>query len=320
MKPPYEITSLVLQYVTEISLLLGKYEGLNFPSPSVNLRRENRIKTIYSSLVIEGNSLSKKQITAVIDGKPVLGSKKDIQEVKNAIVAYDSMSTYKITSITSFLSAHKCMLKQLIDDAGRFRTQNVGVFAGGKVAHVAPKYTFVPQLMDDLFLFMKNNPTTNVLILSSICHYEIEFIHPFKDGNGRMGRLWQTAMLSHWNPIFEFLPIESLIRENQEEYYTVLGLCDKKGDSTLFIEFMLSIIKKTLFNFMEEINPQPMHPKERLQLFKKHSNLAGFTRKDYVSFFKTISTATASRDLALGVTEAILKKSGNKNTSGYCFL
>ena len=122
-----------------------------------------------------------------MDGKAVLGNMKDIQEVKNAIVAYDSMSTYKITSITSFLSAHKCMLNHLIDDAGKFRTQNVGVFAAGKEAHVAPKYTFIPQLMDDLFLFIKNNPTTNVLILSSVCHYEIEFIHPFKDWNGRMG-------------------------------------------------------------------------------------------------------------------------------------
>ncbi|RAP36106.1 cell filamentation protein Fic [Candidatus Marinamargulisbacteria bacterium SCGC AAA071-K20] len=319
MNPPFKITPNILKSVTDISLLLGKYEGLQFPIPTISLRRENKIRTIYSSLVIEGNNLSKEQVTALLDGKPVIGKKKDIQEVQNAIKAYDLFSTYKPHSLKSFLSAHKVMLEHLVDDAGKIRTANVGIFNGSKVAHVAPKYTFVPKLMDDLFSFVKRNKDINILILSSIFHYEVEFIHPFKDGNGRMGRLWQSVMLYNWNPLFEFLPIESLIRQSQKEYYKVLGVCDKSGESTLFIEFMLDIILQTLSEFMEFIKPQPLNATGRLELFKTQRGESSFSRKDYLSFFKTISTATASRDLSNGVAKKIITKEGNQNTSVYKF-
>jgi len=320
MKPPFEITPKILNLVSEISGLLGKYEGLQFPTPSISLRKKNRIRTIYSSLVIEGNGLSKEQVTALLDGKPVVGKKKDITEVKNAIEAYEQFSNFKGFSLKSFLNAHKIMLNHLIEDAGRLRNENVGIFDGSRVAHVAPKYTFVPMLMDDLFAYLKTNQDINMLILSSVCHYEIEFIHPFKDGNGRMGRLWQSVLLYHWNPLFEYLPIESLVRQNQDEYYKVLGDCDKKGNSTLFIEFMLSVIEQTLLEFMALIKPDPLTAESRLELFKGKLNKEFFSRKDYLAFFKTISTATASRDLASGMDVGSLKKEGTKNISVYCFV
>lgn len=319
MNPPFTITTTILNAVTDISLFLGKYEGLQFPVPTVLLRRENKIRTIYSSLVIEGNALSKEQVTALLDGKPVVGRQKDIQEVQNAIKAYDMFSKYKPHSLTSFLAAHKIMLDNLVEDAGKLRTANVRIFNENHVAHVAPKYTLVPSLMDNLFLFLKKNAELNPLILSSIFHYEIEFIHPFRDGNGRMGRLWQSVMLAHWNPLFEFLPIEALIRQNQETYYKVLGSCDKSGESTLFIEFMLDIIRQTLSEFMEFIKPKPLNAMGRLALFRQQRGDASFSRKAYLSFFKTISTATASRDLSHGVSQKILQKKGFQNTSVYCF-
>ena len=287
------------------------------PEVSIDLRRKNRIRSIFSSLVIEGNQLTKEQVTAVLDGNPVIGRKKDIQEVKNAISAYDRMPEYKPHSLKAFLKAHNIMLRHLVDDAGRIRTSNVGIFKEGVVAHVAPKYTMVPQLMDDLFLFIKKNKDIHMLILSSIFHYEVEFIHPFKDGNGRMGRLWQSVLLTSWNPIFEFLPIESLIRQNQDKYYTVLGECDKKGDSTLFIDFMLSIILETLQEYFEQLKPKPLSSIDRLNLYKKTINIQPFSRKDYLKHFKTLSTATASRDLKKGVDDKLLIKSGAQNTTTY---
>ncbi len=317
MNPPFNITSNILKYVSEISIIIGQLEGMTLPEVSIDLRRKNRIRTIFSSLVIEGNQLTKEQVTAVLDGKPVIGRKKDIQEVKNAIVAYDRMSEYKPYSLKSFLNAHQIMLKHLDDDAGNIRTSNVGIFKEDVVAHVAPKYTMVPQLIDDLFLFLKKNKDIHMLILSSIFHYEVEFIHPFKDGNGRIGRLWQSVLLTSWNPIFEFLPIESLIRQNQDMYYNVLGECDKQGDSTLFIDFMLSIILATLKEYIDQLKPQPLSSSDRLKLYKKKINNLSFSRKDYLKHFKTLSTATASRDLKKGIDDKLLIKSGSKNTTTY---
>jgi Fic family protein len=306
VKPPFSITDNMLNTISVISTLLGKYEGLKFPVPSISLRRENRIRTIYSSLVIEGNPLSKKQVTALLDGKPVIGKKKDIIEVKNAIKAYDAFSTYDGFSLKSFLFAHKTMMTLLIKDSGKLRAEN-------------QKYTFVPTLMSDLFSYINKNKSVNRLILSSVFHYEIEFIHPFKDGNGRMGRLWQSVLLYNWNSLFEYLPIESLIRQNQKEYYNVLGQCDKNGNSTLFIEFMLSIIEKTLVEFMDFIKPDPLTMDSRLALFKSKFEDTSFSRKEYLKFFKTVSTATASRDLANGVLKKMIIKKGKKNTSVYSF-
>lgn len=318
--PPYSITSKILDLVSNISRVVGQIEGLTLPEISIDLRKENRIQTIYSSLMIEGNQLTKAQITSVINGKPVIGKEKDIQEVKNAIRAYDTIPTYRCDSLTSFLKAHKTMMACLIHDAGTFRSSNVGIFNGDKVAHVAPKYTLVPQLMADLFDFIKNSTDVHPLILSSVAHYEIEFIHPFKDGNGRMGRLWQTVLLRQWNPLFEYLPIESFIRQHQDTYYSVLGECDTLGHSTLFIEFMLDIILRTLEEYIESLKPTPLRPIDRLNIYKNHHPNTRFSRKDYMNHFKTISSATASRDLNKGVEESILKKIGDKNTAEYQYL
>jgi Fic family protein len=319
MNPPYSITSKILDHVSKISIILGQIAGLTLPEISIELRKENRIRTIYNSLMIEGNQLTKEQVTAVINGKPVVGKNKDIQEVKNAINAYNDIQKYKFDSFKSFLGAHKTMMERLVDDAGKIRSSNVGIFKDDKVAHMAPKYTLVPQLMTDLFNFIKNDTDINMLILSSIAHYEIEFIHPFKDGNGRMGRLWQTVLLKEWHPLFEYLPIESLIRQNQETYYSVLGECDKIGDSTLFIEFMLEIILSTLTEYFEQLNPKPLNSTDRLLVYKKHNINKCFSRKDYMKYFKNISSATASRDLNKGIQENLLKKLGDKNTTTYQF-
>jgi Fic family protein len=319
MNPPYSITPKILKLVSNISIIIGQIEGLTLPEISIDLRKENRIRTIYSSLIIEGNQLTKEQITAVIDGKPVIGKQKDIQEVKNAIKAYDNIQKYKPDSLSSFLKAHKTMMQNLLDDAGKLRCSNVGIFKEDKVAHVAPKHTFVPQLMSNLFEFIKKSVDLHVLILSSIAHYEIEFIHPFIDGNGRMGRLWQTVLLRQWNPLFEFLPIESLIRQNQDTYYMILGECDKNGNSTLFIEFMLDIILKTITEYFQQLKPSPLNGIDRLNIYKKYNDNKNFSRKNYMNYFKKISPATASRDLNKGVEEKILNKFGNKNTTTYNF-
>jgi Fic family protein len=320
MNPPFSITNKMINVITEISQLLGKYEGLQYPKPVIKLRQENRVRTIHSSLLIEGNRLTKEQVTAILNGKQVIGPKKDIKEVKNAIKAYGLLASFNILSINSLLNAHKILMSGIATDAGKLRSRNVGVFEGRKVAHIAPKHTFVPKLISDLFIFLKKENNINPLILSSICHYELEFIHPFSDGNGRLGRLWQTAILYNWQNIFEFIPIESVIKNNQSDYYDVLGKCDKAGNSTLFIEFMLTIIYQAVSDFMQQIKPEPLTASNRLQLFNDKNQTTVFSRKEYLSFFKKISTATASRDLSFGVKQGLLLKKGDKARTLYQFI
>lgn len=244
--PPYEITDEMLELVSEIMENLGKLSGVNELEKLPRLRRVSRIKSIHSSLAIENNTLSIEQVTDVINGKRVLAPQKDIEEVHNAFNAYEKLSEINPYSIDDLLKIHGIMMNGLVKEAGQLRSGQVGVYnQEGKVVHLAPPADFVPQQLGQLFDWVKNS-NANMLIKSSVFHYEFEFIHPFNDGNGRTGRLWQTALLASWKPIFAWIPIESIIKDNQEDYYNAITLSTSQGKSNIFIEFMLDVINKAI--------------------------------------------------------------------------
>lgn len=319
MKPPYEITSKILNLISEISHLLGRLDSIQMSAPEPRLRRKNRIRTIKGTLAIEGNTFTEEQISAILENKKVVGSKKDITEVKNTIGIYENIEKYKMDLSKSFLAAHADLMSGLIDSSGKYRTKNVGVLKGTIVKHVAPKPLMVPELMGNLFSWIKTDKEINYLIKSCIVHYEIEFIHPFEDGNGRMGRFWQTVILAKNNAIFKYVPIESLIEKNQKAYYETLEKSDKAGSSTLFIEFMLEIIFNSLKEFDSEIIGVVMTSKDRFDKAYENFKNKLFSRKEYMELFKTISSATASRDLKEGIDLGLLTTSGIKNQTKYTF-
>ena len=314
MKPPYDITSIILKLITSISEKIGEVSANLIDRPSPQLRKQNKIKTIHSSLKIEGNTLTQEQVTAIVENKRVIGPKKDVLEVLNAIKVYDLLTTFNPISSKSFLKAHKLLMNELIEKPGRYRNQEVGIFQGTKVAHIAPPAKNVPFLMNDLFKYLKNEDELT-LIKSCVFHYEMEFIHPFMDGNGRMGRLWQTVILMQQYPVFEFLPFETLISQTQQDYYNVLAQSDKAGRSTLFIEYMLDVIDKSL-NELLSFNNRILKDTDRLNYFLSIGKNE-FTRKDYMNVFKDISSSTASRDLKKGVEMNLFHKTGNKNKTVY---
>ena len=244
-EPPFKITSKAINLISQISEKIGEISALENTERTVQLRKKNRIRTIHSSLAIENNSLTIEQITAIIEGKRVLGPPNEIQEVKNAVQAYELLLSLNPYKQNDLLKAHQLMMNDLVKHSGKYRKGGVGIFDGKEVVHVAPPADRVPFLMNDLFDWLKSTDV-HPLIKSCVFHYEFEFIHPFEDGNGRMGRLWQTVILTEWKPIFAWLPIETLIKENQKLYYKALGISDSNADSTEFIEFMLSIILKTI--------------------------------------------------------------------------
>lgn len=249
-EPPFKITSKIIDYISRISEKVGEINSLENSSFQIKLRKENRIKTIYSSLAIENNSLSIEQITAIIDGKRVLGSPNEIKEVKNAIQAYELLLTLNPYEEKDLLKAHALMMQDLVSNSGKYRNSEVGIFDGNEVVHLAPPHYLVQSLMSDLFSWI-NTSDVHPLIKSCVFHYEFEFIHPFQDGNGRLGRLWQTAILKEWKKVFAWIPVESLIKDNQTEYYKALKSSDKTADSTLFIEFMLSLLLRTIEEIIE---------------------------------------------------------------------
>lgn len=246
-KPPFTITNEILSYVSSISEKMGRLTAISNLESKPHLRKNNRIKSIHSSLKIEANSLSLGQVRDVINGKAVLGEQKEIQEVKNAYAAYERFAESDPYSITHLKQFHGIMTKYLVAESGEFRQGEEGVFHGDQCIFIAPPARFVPQLMDDLFTWMKESQeSVHPLILSSVFHYEFVFIHPFSDGNGRMARLWHTAILSKWKPVFEYIPLESQIEKFQDNYYDAIAKCHVDGASTIFIEFMLSQIDKSL--------------------------------------------------------------------------
>ena len=246
-RPPFHMTDKITNLVAAISEQLGQIKILSKGNLTPHLRKENRIRTIHSSLAIEHNSLSLEQVTAIIGGKRILGNPVEIKEVKNAYTTYEMMLTLDPYSVDDLLKAHEAMMKELISENGRFRSGGVGVFNGKAIVHMAPPANMVPGQIQDLFSWYKASEI-HPLIRSAIFHYEFEFIHPFADGNGRMGRMWHSLLLGRWNEIFYWLPVEDLIRSRQEEYYKALGKSDRDADSSAFVEFLLQVILDTLQN------------------------------------------------------------------------
>jgi len=314
MKPPYEITSSILKLITSISEKIGEVNASYLDRPSPKLRKQNRIKTIHSSLKIEGNTLTEEQITALLENKRVIGPQKDVLEVLNAIKIYENLQQYKLSNEKSFLKAHRDLMEGLIEKPGTYRKQSVGIVKGSKVEHLAPPFENVSYLMNDLFEYLKKSDEIE-LIKSCVFHYEMEFIHPFLDGNGRMGRLWQTLILMEKYPIFEFLPFETLISKDQEKYYKALAESDNAGKSTVFIEYMLNVIHISISELLD-FNNRTLSAKDRLAYYVTLDKTE-FTRKDYMDTFKDISSATASRDLKKGAELGLFEKIGEKNKTIY---
>ena len=244
-EPPFTMTGEITGLIVEIGELVGSISTYEAMNPNPVLRRESRIRTIHSSLAIEQNTLTLEQVTDVINGKRVLGPSQDIHEVKNAYEAYERIFASDPYSIKNLLFAHKMMMDGLVKEAGTFRSGNVGVYAGTELIHAGAPAKYVPDLIRQLFSWLKESKF-HPLVKSCIFHYEFEFIHPFQDGNGRMGRLWQSLILQKWKDIFAWLPVETLVYENQQAYYDVLGRADDQGESTEFVVFMLGMIRDAL--------------------------------------------------------------------------
>lgn len=243
-QPPFSITHDILNRVADISEQVGRLESSGL-SRSPQLRKQNRIKTITGTLAIEGNTLTEEQITAIVDGQRVLGSMREISEVKGAIAAYEALPKLHATHVDDLLLAHGLLVSDTLAQAGAFRSQGVAIYKEGMVHHMAPPAHQVSGLIAELMQWLQKT-NAHPLIASSVFHYEFEFIHPFTDGNGRMGRLWQTLILSRWHPLFLALPLESVIKDNQQQYYQALEQADEQADSTVFIQFMLKVIADTL--------------------------------------------------------------------------
>jgi len=270
-KPPYTITSNMLNYVSSIMKLIGQLTSNHGLDNKPQLRRTNKINSIYSSLAIENNVLSEIQVRDIINGKLVIGPKRDILEVQNAIKVYDSILTINPFDSNELLKYHGVMMESLVDDYGKYRLGQEGVFDGDRVIFIAPPATRVLSLISDLYDYL-NNYDENILIKSCVFHYEFEFIHPFSDGNGRMGRLFQTCLLASEEEVFAYLPIESIIKERQQEYYDAIATCNKKGSSNTFIEFMLDSILETV--------------KRIIKTSKKESSLLGIQAKKLINIME----------------------------------
>ena len=292
--PPYTITDKMLNYVSDIMKKIGEanyFESLNrYPE----LRRKSRIRSIHSSLAIENNQLSLFQVEDVINGKMVIGEQKDIQEVKNAYEAYEQIDKVNPYSVDDLKKIHGILTFLIEKDAGKFRNHGEAVYDGNIQIFMAPPHKMVPTLMDNLFNWIiENKDKVNPLILSSVFHYEFVFIHPFHDGNGRTARIWQTAILSNWEKAFTYLPIESMIKKNQEEYYKVIDNCNKAGESTEFIEFMLKMINDTIDDV---INSREMKDKLELLLSENESKIIECIKRNVLIGAKDIIEQTSIAD------------------------
>ncbi len=318
-KPPFQATSKIIDLVQNISLILGSLSYNSFKTHSdIKLRKANSIKSIKSSLAIEGNSLSLEQVSDILNGHKIIAPKKDIIEIKNAISVYEIFEQLDALNIEDLLKSHELMMNNLVENAGNFRNTSVGILKGKEVVHIAPPHKDVSGLMANLFSYLKN-AEDSLLIKSCVFHYEFEFIHPFSDGNGRIGRLWQQLILSILHPIFKIVCIEELLEKYQSEYYEALKNSDLSGSSEFFAEFMLEIILQALQQLKSKIGINiPNNFVDRLYYAKNF--IDNFKRSEYMQLMPELSTATASRDLINGVKNGILEKSNSKNQTIYFFL
>ena len=310
--PPFNITNNIINLVAEIAELMGHMTITNQLSGNPVLRRNNRIRTIHGSLAIEQNTLSIEQVTAVLNGKHILAPPKDIAEVKNAYEIYDKLEQLDPYSIDDLLMAHEIMTKGLVEESGVFRSRPVGVVdQNGNILHLGTLPPYVPNLVEQLLEWTKNS-TIHMLIRSCVFHYEFELIHPFSDGNGRIGRLWHTLLLSQWNPLFAWLPVESMIHNNQQAYYDAINQANNEVESTVFIEFMLSIIKAAISEAIEaDIEMDAKTTDRRSMRWSKIQNYLkthDFIMNSDVRELCDVSSATANRILNEFVEEGKLKK------------
>jgi Fic family protein len=277
--PPYTVTAKIIALISEVSQALGRLSADQSRQPSLTLRRINRIRTIHGSLAIEGNTLTIAEITALLDGKRVIAPPREIQEARNAIKAYDFFLHWQPTNEDDLLSAHQTLMQGLLDAPGRYRRRGVGVMSGKDVIHMAPPAKRVPQLMHDLLSWL-GSTDAHPLIASAVFHYEFEFIHPFEDGNGRMGRLWQTRILANWHPLLANIPVESLVHDNQAAYYQAIRDSTDKTDASPFITFMLCMLLNAISTSVAapQVDPQVTPQVERLIRVMSASKLGGFSR------------------------------------------
>ncbi|MBR3867070.1 MAG: Fic family protein [Butyricicoccus sp.] len=298
-KPPFEVTASMLNDITEIAELVGHVNASPGLSASPMLRRTNRIRTIYSSLAIEQNTLSLDQVTAVLSGKRVIAPPKDIAEVKNAYEIYEMMDKLDPYSMDDLLDAHGVMTRNLVEESGCFRTRPVGVVdKQGNILHFGTLPDYIPGLVMELLDWVRDSDF-HMLIKSCVFHYELELIHPFADGNGRIGRLWHTLLLTRWKPLFAWLPVESIIHDRQEEYYQAINRSNNEAESTAFIEFMLSTIKEALLEAVQAENAENMSIEEQRwcqikRFLKKHGTITNADVREMLG----VSPATANRILA----------------------
>ena len=320
-KPPFEITNAILDEVAEIAELVGHVNASLGLSANPMLRRSNRIRTIYSSLAIEQNTLSLEQVTAVLSGKRIIAPPKDIAEVKNAFEIYEMMGSLDPYSVDDLLTAHGVMTRGLVDESGCFRSRSAGVADKlGNVLHFGTLPDYVPGLVMELLDWVRDSDF-HMLIKSCVFHYELELIHPFADGNGRIGRLWHTLLLTQWKPMFAWLPVESMIHDRQDEYYQAINRSNNEAESTAFIEFMLSAIKGALLEAVQSGNTESMSAEEQrwLQIerfLKKHGTITNADVREMLG----VSSATANRVLAKNVEAGKIQKVRIGKSWGYSLL
>ena len=317
-KPPFEITNTILDEIAEIAELVGHVNASFGLSTNPTLRRTNRIRTIYSSLAIEQNTLSLEQVTAVLNGKHVVAPPKDIAEVKNAYEIYEIMDSLDPYSVDDLLRAHGVMTKGLIEESGCFRSRPVGVVdKQGNILHFGTLPDYVPGLVVELLDWVRDSEF-HMLIKSCVFHYELELIHPFSDGNGRIGRLWHTLLLTQWKPMFAWLPVESMIHDRQDEYYQAINRSNNEVESTIFIEFMLSAIKEALLEAVQTGRAENRSTEEqRWHQIKYFLEKNGTITNADVRKMLGVSAATANRILATMTEKGRIKKVRIGRSWGY---
>lgn len=318
-KPPFEITSSILDKIVEIAELVGRVNAVTGLNTNPMLRRTNRIRTIYSSLAIEQNTLSLEQVTAVLSGKRIVAPPKDIAEVKNAYEIYEMLDSLNPYSVDELLNAHAVMTNGLTEESGCFRSGPVGVVdKEGNILHFGTLPDYAPGLTMELLDWVRDSDI-HILIKSCVFHYELEVIHPFADGNGRIGRLWHTLLLTQWEPMFAWIPVESIIHDRQDEYYDAINRSNYEGESTIFIEFMLSAIKEALVEAVQTSGATEGMTGDELRWYKIERFLEkndALTNADVRSMFQ-VSPATANRILAKLCEEGKLQKVRIGKVCGY---
>ncbi|WP_303214952.1 Fic family protein [uncultured Enorma sp.] len=305
-QPPFELNNEIIELIAGIAQNVGRIEGHGNLNPSPQLRKDSRIRTIHSSLAIENNTLSLEQVTAVVEGKHVVAPPRDLLEVQNALAAYEALDSFSSTSPDDLLRAHRLLMAGLTSEAGMYRHGDVGIFNGENLVHAGTPAAYVPEVMANLFSWLSET-TIHPLVASCVFHYELEFIHPFQDGNGRTGRLWQTLILSEWNELFAWLPVESLVKEHQEEYYASLGVADVNADSTAFVQFMLSMISAALDEVVESQQHDGINDGINNGITDNNSSKSEEMREQLLSLVRTSPTITIAQmadELGVGKRQA----------------